>query len=573
MTTFLLRLISVFRPLYENAGVDFNQLKIIVALKLTMDTRRQTAASMRGWNKKDEANNRFIASLIFLSIMSGLMSLFISMAATPYIGFTLFFAFVMMMCVMTLITDYSSVLLDTADSVILLPRPVNSQTLFWSRMTHISLFIGQIVFALMIVPLCVVIFKFGGIVAAIFFVLMILSALFAVFLTTILYLLAIRYVSEEKLKDVINYLQIGMAIFFYAGYQILPRMIDFKGIGESTIAPSGWHMLIPPMWMSGTMDSVITGNFEGVRLALIALSFIAPLGGIWLMSHYFSSGFSNKLTAMSTDYTAKIAAVIPFSRDSYGTVTDAKRAFMHRLSKWVTTNSVERGSFQLIWLQLSRDRKLKLRLYPQLAYGLVLFVIFLIPSTKRGESFSLSEVLQTLSTSRMYVMLIYISALTLLTMANTIIYSDDFKAAWIYYALPIRRPGEILAGSFKAQLFKFFIPFFMINATIIFFIWGFKVIDDIIFGLLNIMIIALISLVLDKPKLPFSEMATGNSQGGNSAYMFFTMFVFMAIAVIHFLLIHTRYLVVICIPFQIIGLYFLMKSYKNTTWKNVNFAD
>ena len=566
MTNFLIRFINLFRPLYEKLGVDFNQLKNIVAVKLTMDARRQSAATMRGWNKKDDASNRFTVALVILGFFGGFMSVFIAITPTPYIGFSFFFSFAMMMCIMTLISDYSAVLLDTADSVILLPRPVNSQTLFWSRMTHIGLFIGQIVFALMLIPLIVVGFKFGILAVVVFFILMILATLFALFLTTILYLLAIRYVSEEKLKDFINYLQIGMAVFFYAGYQILPRLIDFKNISDSTLTPSWWHLFIPPMWMSGTLDSVITGNFEGIRLVFVALSGIAPLGGMWLMSRYFSGGFSDKLTALATDYTTK-------SETSTPSVSDKKTGFMHHLSAWVTTNAVERGAFQLVWLQLSRDRKLKLRLYPQLVYGFVMFIVILMPFSKKGESFNLADIIESLSASRIYVILIYMSSLGLMTIATTIAYSDDFKAAWIYYALPIKRPGEILSGSFKAQMFKFFIPFFTIYAAIILFIWGFKVVDDLVFGLFNILLFSLTNLILDKPKLPFSEMATGNSQGGNSAFMIVSMLIFMVIGGVHFLLTRIPYAVAIAVPFQLLALYFLLKSYKEITWKKVHLAE
>jgi ABC-2 type transport system permease protein len=566
MTHFLLHLLSPVRPLYEKAGVDFNQLKNIVALKLTMDTRRQSASTMRGLNKKDESSNRFTKSLLILGMFGGFMSIFIGTAASPYMGFTIFFSFAMMMTIMTLISDYSAVLLDTADSVILLPRPVNSATLFWSRITHISLFIGQIIFALSLIPLIVITVKFGFLAAITFAVLMVLVALFALFLTTILYLLAIRYVSEEKLKDFINYLQIGMAVFFYAGYQLLPRLIDFRSMGENTTSPTWWHAFIPPMWMSGAMDSVISSSFESMHLVLIALALIAPLGGVWLMSRYFSGSFGEKLTAMATDYTAKLETDTP-------SVSEGKIGFMPRLSTYVTSNAVERSAFQLVWLQMSRDRKLKLRLYPQLAYGLVLFVIFLMPYSSRRHGFNISEILENLSTSRTYIMLIYMSSLSLLTMATLIIYSDDFKAAWIYYALPIKRPGEILSGSLKAQVFKFFIPFFMIYASVILFIWGFSVVDDLIFGFLNILLLAMANVFLDKHKLPFSEMAGGNAQGGNSVFMFVVMLIFAAIGGIHYLLTRIPYFVALSIPFQVLVLYFLLKSYKNISWEKVHLAE
>jgi ABC-2 type transport system permease protein len=573
MNKFLLRIVSLFRGLYEKGGVDFNQLKIILGLKLTMDNRRQTAVAMRGFGgkKKDEPSNRFIISLVFLGFFSFFMSGFIGIAPTPYIGFTFYFAFVMMLIIMTLISDYSSVLLDTADNIILLPRPVNSKTLFWTRLTHISLFVGQIVFALTLIPCIVVMVKFSGLAAIVFILMMLLTALFALFLTTILYLLIIRYASEEKLKDAINYMQIGMAIFFYAGYQLLPRLIDFVHIKDSTLEPTWWHIFIPPMWMSGTLDGIITGEFSVVKIILMFLSGFAPIGGIWFMSRYFSSSFGEKLTPLSTEYGSSAIIATPSTKESFRTVSDSKKGLMQQLSTWTTSNPVEQGIFQLVWYQLSRDRKLKLRLYPQLAYSFVLFIMILMPFFKKQASFT--DILDAMRNSRTYIMLIYMSSLSALTMMMGIVYSDDFKAAWVYYALPIKRVGDILSGSFKAQMLRYFIPFFIIYALIIFFIWGLPVLDDVFFGLLNILIFTLSFSLMSTPKLPFSEMSTGNSQGGNTAFVFLTLFAFMLIGGIHYFIAKLPYVVIMAIPFQLIALYFLLKAYSQISWKNVNLNE
>jgi ABC-2 type transport system permease protein len=565
MNKFLLGIVSLFKGLYEKAGVDFQQLKIILALKLTMDNRRQNASSMRGMgSKKDEPSNRFLVSLLFLGLFSLFMTTFIFISPTPYIGFTFYFAFVMMLIIMTLISDYSSVLLDTADNVILLPRPVNSKTLFWSRLTHISLFVGQIVFALLLIPSIAIAVKFGLEATCVFIIMMILIALFSLFLTTVLYLVIIKYASEEKLKDAINYMQIGMAIFFYAGYQILPRLIGVLDIKNSELSPAWWHTFIPPMWMSGAMDAVITGNLDGIKIGLTLLAILAPLVGIWYMSRYFSSGFSDKLTPLSTEYSANIGVNTP-------SVSEPKKGFVQQLSSYVTSNSVESGVFQLIWWQLSRDRKLKLRLYPQLAYSFVIFIMLLMPYFRKQDSFW--DIIGIMQNSRTYIMLIYMSSLTVLTMMINIVFSDDYKAAWVYYAVPIKRPGDILAGSFKAQMLRYFVPFFIVYALIILLIWGFSVIDDVVFGFFNIMIFTLAFSLFTTPKLPFSEMPTGNSQGGNTAFGFLTMFAFLIIGGVHYLISKVPYVVTLTIPLQLIILYYLLRSYRNIGWKNIDYGE
>ena len=67
-----------------------------------------------------------------------------------------FYTYIMVMISMTLITDFSSILLDTSDNTIILPRPVDSRTLFAARLTHILLYLGQLGLGLTVIPAIVV---------------------------------------------------------------------------------------------------------------------------------------------------------------------------------------------------------------------------------------------------------------------------------------------------------------------------------------------------------------------------------------------------------------------------------
>ncbi len=57
--------------------------------------------------------------------------------------FLWFSVYLLTMCI-TLITDFSYVLIDPRDNYILLPRPVSDRTLVVSRLLHISLHISKI---------------------------------------------------------------------------------------------------------------------------------------------------------------------------------------------------------------------------------------------------------------------------------------------------------------------------------------------------------------------------------------------------------------------------------------------
>ena len=134
--------------------MDYAQLRAIVATKLLMDNRRQRVAYRR--NESASTGNSFGINLVFYTIFGGLVAMAMSSIASFIISMIVFYTYIMVMISMTLITDFSSILLDTSDNTIILPRPVDSRTLFAARLTHILLYLGQLGLGLTVIPAIVV---------------------------------------------------------------------------------------------------------------------------------------------------------------------------------------------------------------------------------------------------------------------------------------------------------------------------------------------------------------------------------------------------------------------------------
>ena len=563
MTQFLIKFISLFRKLYMAGGIDFDQLIAIVRVKLLTDNRRQNAAMTQGTNQKKEPKNRFLFVIIFYVFIGGFMTMYIALMDSVMLSASVLHSIALVMFSMTLITDYSAILLDTADSMILLPRPVDGRTLFAARLTHITIYVGQIVLAFSIIPLIVMGAKFGFAAGLVFFISLILNALFAIFLTSVIYLLLMRFTSEERIKDILNYLQIGVAVGIFAFYQIMPRIFKIKDVTDTQFEPAWWNPLVPPMWFGGMVDSAATGLFDGYHLTLILLGLAVPLGGLWLMNHSFSSIFSQKLSGLSLDSKTQTAGSTP-------SVSEAKNNFARGFARLFTSNSIERGVFQIVWRQVTRDRKIRLRIYPQYAYVLVMIVVIMWRSLDNEEG--LTVALEEIKNTRWFLFLIYFGSTILSTAMSLVPYSDEYKSAWVYYALPIEKPGNVLIGSLKAQFFKLFMPFYLFLCILIVALWGVKVIDDVVFGLCNIIILSLITALLMKPLLPFSEQGNAQEQSGSFMRGMLTMLIFFGFGFIHYLVTLLPYVVMVLIPFQILAIYFLIKEYRNTPWQKVNIA-
>ncbi len=550
MNTTLLKFLDLFRWLYLRLGVDFEQLRAIVDIKLMMDSRRQIVSYNRKTNK--EPQNAFVMTLLVYCLFGIFVALALYFIPSFILSLIVFFSYIIVMIAMTLITDFSSILLDTSDNTIILPRPVNGQTLFAARLTHILLYLGQLGIGLSFLPAVVIIIKYGVVLFLCFLVATVLAILTAVFLTNTLYLLIMQFASEEKLKNIINYFQIVMAVLIMGGYQILPRFMERMDIESYVFEIQWWHFLLPPVWMAGALESIHFHLYDGAHIALVFCALVLPIAGAYVVNKYLSPIFSRKLGSMG----AGIETVEKEKKE--------KESFMERLSSRITNNPLEQGAFDVIYKILGRDRKIKLKIYPSFGYILIFGLIFMMQGKK-----DIVATWHNLPNTEYHIMLIYLSFMVLQVALHEIPYSDDFKASWVYFSTPVDKPGEILSGTLKAIFVRLFIPGYIGISILILAIWGVRAADDIVFGLFNNAIMLLILALINKRHLPFSMAPNVRSQSGNIARAVISFLIIGILGFGHYLLSKRPSIQLGIIPVQIGILFLLLRSYKRTRWDAV----
>ncbi|WP_322020553.1 hypothetical protein [Clostridium butyricum] len=73
----LLKFLDKFKGLYTKLGVDYEKMRIILKIKLTLD-RRRTSTIMGSSNKKDEkSENSFVYALIMYGIIGAFIGIII----------------------------------------------------------------------------------------------------------------------------------------------------------------------------------------------------------------------------------------------------------------------------------------------------------------------------------------------------------------------------------------------------------------------------------------------------------------------------------------------------------------
>jgi ABC-2 type transport system permease protein len=555
MTTFYIKILFLFRPIFLRLGVNFEQLAAIVEVKLKMDNRRSRFSHMSKSNK--ESNASFYWTLFLYMLFSTVFAVIIAVSGSITAVYSVVFSYIMVMLGMTLITDFSAVILDSSDNAVLLPRPIDDRTLFIARITHIMMYLLSILLALCIPTLIVTAVKHGIGVACMFLIISLLDLLLVVFLTNIFYLILMKFTSEERLRNIINSFQIVVTFIIMGGYRLVGRLINIDVLMSNVaVQTKWWHYLVPPIWMGNSMDVAINHHLDSTKFIFIFLTITVPFLVVFLVNNIFSDVFSQKISGIDIE-----------KREEKQIHKIENEDFLSRLSKVFTGTPIERGAFEFVWKITARDRKFKLRVYPSLAY-LLIYPILMIGSGNNNGS-SIWQQVQNLSESpNIGIMIIYLCGTILLTIRSQISQSEEFKASWIYNLAPITQPGEILSGTLRSVLVKFVLPVCIVLSIVLSIIWGVSMLDDLIFGMLTIINLDLLLSIGMSSELPFSAEVKKNG-GGSFARNLMYVFITGIIGIIHYFLMQVPYLIAVFDLFQLILSLYLFKKYREISWSKI----
>jgi ABC-2 type transport system permease protein len=553
MDKLILRFVLFFVKTFLKKDVDFERLKIITETKLLMD-RRRVRVTMKQRSNKEPKNQLLMTQIVYA--VFGLMIGFLIFKFNDNIRISMIFlhSYMLFMMAMTLITDFSSVMLDTADNQIILPRPVTSKTIFVARLVHILVYLLQFTVALAAFPIIFTFIVFGPLVGFATIGTLLLTVAFAVFLTYLLYALILRFSSEEKIKDIISWFQIFMTVFFAVGYQVLPRLINFDAL-KATIDIHWYSYLLPPVWMALTLEGISTLHFDGIHLIMLALTIVAPIITFWIMIKFLAPSFARKLSGMgsgSSNDKPQVAGVIN------------KRSLSEKLSSVFAGSKTEQAGFELTWKMTSRDKTFKIQFYPSLAYLVVFAFVFVFKSGK-----DISVIWHTLSDTKLFLWFVYLPMFSISSAIMLIAYNENFAASWIYLASPLQKPGSLISGALKSLLIKFFTPIFLILFGFSFYIWGVAVIDDFILGFFNNVIIFLLMAHLRDSYLPFSTQPNPKQNAGKFVQMILQLVIIAVVVGLHYLALQLSWTVPVLIPVSMAGCYFLFRLIQNYSWQKI----
>ncbi|MBO9660610.1 MAG: hypothetical protein J7527_17440, partial [Chitinophagaceae bacterium] len=555
-----LKLALLPSPVYDKMGVDRRALAAILNIKLTMDDRRVSGLQQSQRRRSDkEISSATIVTMIVSAVLGLLYLMAFYIGSNIVTGLTFYFFMFFFMLSATLISDFTSVLIDVRDTFIILPKPVNDRTVLLARLLHIFIHICKLVLPMALPGVIYIGMKYGVVSAIWMLPMVLLLTLLAIFFINAIYIIILRITTPQKFQNVISYFQIVFAIVIYASYQFLPQMMERKGILEFDLNAYSWSASLPMYWMAVAWESLTAFSFTTKSAFFLAASVIVPSLCVWVVVKFLAPSFNNKLALINSTADGPTA---PAKR----IVKQKKPGLAEKLSTLLTRGNSETAGFLFAWRMSGRSRDFKLKVYPSIGYMLVLVVLMFVRSkdlsfemlAANGKEFKILMVVS-----------IYLMSLLLVTAISQMVYSEKYKAAWIFHVAPVEYPGEVILGAVKAIMLKFYIPIIILIAIPALIIGGWAAIPNLLLGLFNQLLIAGLLVYINFRNLPFSRKQNANLNGGSFIRNMGVMLISVFIAMLHYAAYDILVVVCIVAALSMIATWLISGSIRKTTWAKI----
>ncbi len=551
MNKALLKFIALFNPLLRRFGIHTGQMHAILLAKLTVDDRSST--NMMGQKR---TYNPILKILLMLGF-GFFMIFFLIIAEQPLLAHTIFFIVFMVMMISTLIADFTNVIIDVRDNYTILPRPVNDSTFTVARILHIFLHLVKLVLPL-VLPAMIYLLVKEDILVFLAFIIEILSAvLISVFLVNALYLAILRFMKPERFRDVIAYFQIGFIIIIFIGYYVMPRLADQKMLDHIDLLNHWLSYWLPPVWMAG-LHELAKGSFTLWNGIFALLTILVPIFSLFLIVKYMAPGFNMKIAQMGSASSDIMDPSDPDQRN--------KLILADWLAKNLTFSRLEHAGFQITWRLSARIREFKVSSYPSFAF-IPLYFFYLIFVNNKDQS--LAERWQHLPLGKSYLLLLYLLVFISFTVLQQITRANKYQASWVFYTIPNSKPGRLLAGMFKAVMFKFFLPLALLISVFVFWVWGWRIFPDVILAISNDIFISLIIASALTRKFPFSEPVKIDRQMGRIFDIMLVALLPLGIGFVHQFISQWPLVVYIFIFISLLSNWLLFREYASLEWKQI----
>jgi hypothetical protein len=438
--------------------VNARQLKALLAVYLKHDLRGNRSFAQTSGAEYITANRALLVS-VGVNVLLGLLltgSMIASQASTFVYSISLFTATLFIVSA-AIIAEAGNTIFNESEADIIGHLPMSARTLLAAKMLSLFLFTLLLALATNLFPVIGGIWISGPAFMFAHAVSATLVAMFATALIVVSYGLLMRYVSKERLDSIITMLQVGLVIVLMLGYQLLPRLLDADEQSLMIVDKIHWYFfLFPPAWFAG-LSEVLIGKADASTLSLAAFGLLSLVLLLALAFKKLSAGYSPSMTRA-------VAAPLP-PPVAEAASNELRSRAGESLKSLVLGSPPERATFELVKTYLLRNREIKLRLYPSLAYILI-FPFLGMFTEGLADPFESGE-------GRFYAMMgAGMISSTGLAAVESLLFSEHYKAAYILRVAPITRIGYIRSGFRKAVFIYIVLPGFAVLFALYAALWA-----------------------------------------------------------------------------------------------------
>ncbi len=501
----------MMRPVSQKLGVDWDQLRALLAVSIRMDFRehRGTGSARRGMAP-------IFRTMIFYAIMGGFLAMSLVSKASPFLFSLLTLAYSNAMMAFAVILEFGNILLIPDDIDILTHRPIRSRTLFLAKMLNLLFYVFLMSTALCLVPsfLGILLNGSSGMFPLVFYPVAIMSNFTSASFVVLIYTGLMRKMSQERFKDILAYLQIGFTFILFLSYQMLPRMGEGVSRWGADVSAS-WLYGVPPAWFAGCVQ-VLLGKGRTLDAGLATMAVAATLVLALLAFRRISLQYAHHVADLQT------SAGSEKSDRAFG-VSPADDDLVTRLALRILRCPEAMIGFRWTSQMLKRDRSVKMGVYPVFGFPLAFVALSII----NGEIVDPFVDVSFFSDNGMSTMVVFFIFFMIYFFIKGLESHREWEAAWVLYTAPLRSPGRLYRGVRLAVLLRLMLPFYMLlgilYCTQIPLGHGIKhTVTLLLFGLVAFSIVS-----LAVKEFPFSRKREKGERMQRFAFLFFVMPFFM----------------------------------------------
>ena len=545
---------------YGKMGVNIHHLKVILSTKLMMDDRRPVG--LQQLKKTNTPPKGFTIKTIGVSALMGVTFLMgFYLGNDEVLQLTIYFSMYIFLLSASLISDFTSVLIDVRDNYIILPKPVNDRTIVVGRLLHIIIHVSKIIIP-MTLPGLVYMCIASTIPGILVFVLMVFfSTLFTIFIINAAYLLILKVTTPSKFQRIISYFQVVFAIFIYASYQLVPRLMGKMQLEDYVIPNKTWAWLAPSFWFAKSWKAITYFKTDVYSLSAVFATIVFPIASIYIVVKYLAPSFNQKLSLINSGNAEQSTA--SFTRvKKHGTTAFHVRLLAKLLSK----KGSEHMAFLFTWKMTGRSKDFMMKVYPVIGYLVVLAIMPFVQS----KSLNMNAIKDPSGIGPFALLgILYFSTFIVGTAMIQVAFNEKYKASWIYYTTPIASPGFLLTGSIKAIMAKFILPMALIIGTACFTLFGIPIIPNFMLALVNTVLSSFLIAYLTNQQLPFAAEQNNNMRSGSFIRGLFMMLIPGVFAVFHYFIYSITPVVIILTILSAIAVWLVDGSFRNFSWAKI----